>query len=230
MASGEIDLWKKEIPKAIARNATKCCSTSGWAWRETIKAIYNTIAKAHANNCLGFKKGKTTALHATAGPATYSTSKSTANILFQSTNSRPIFLISLLRATPSPPAQSWTNQRPVKWIPVNATLLLLAERYLSVFSPLHKRIQTRYMWHVPCFKKNTRNSRNLQFKFPKLHQKNPMAAFPSYKVWIQNRKIWKTCSWITFWSSPKHIKRSNLNSKYQLHKRATTKFRFKKRR
>jgi len=180
MASGEIDLWKKEIPKAIARNATKCCSTSGWAWRETIKAIYNTIAKALANNCLGFKKGKTTALHATAGPATYNTSKSTANILFQSTNSRPIFLISLLRATPSPPAQSWTNQRPVKWIPVNATLLLLAERYLSVFSPLHKRNE---------FKKNTRNSRNLQFKFPKLHQKNPMAATPSFKVWIQNRKI-----------------------------------------
>jgi hypothetical protein len=138
-------------------------------------------------------------LPASAGPATNSTIKTIANILFQPFISSLSCRIYLPRAQQSTPEQSSTNQRQVKWISEKATSLPPAELLLLISIQFHKKNQ---------IKLKTKSSREFKFSLQKPHQKNPVVSATSSHVRIQTkkwfRKISKTCSCTTFWATPKH--------------------------
>ena len=150
-------------------------------------------------------------LPASAGPATNSTIKTMANILFQLFISSLSCRIDLPRAQPGTPEQASTNQRPVKWISEKAISLHPAELLLLISIQFHKRNQ---------IKLKTKSSREFKFSLLKPHQKNPVVSATSSHVRIQT-KIWymktsKTCIYTTFSASPKHIQKFNLNSRLQM--------------
>ena len=137
---------------------------------------------------------KTIVKPGTAGLASYSTSKTMANILHQQFISNPRYRINLLRAIPGSPAQSLTNQRPASWIPAKAISIPLAE---------HNHIINRLPINSTSNKINMGSNCEPQFWLPDLHQKNPINSFrrqhkgvqASYRTWNSYRRTRKTCKY-----------------------------------